>query len=322
MYKCIILTVLFFCFILIILLISTLLPGEQKQANRLAANVPKLVLSPQAGMGNRCRAMAYGIWLAQQTHRSIYHHWLPESNLNEHYPYPMPHLKELKKHGWSDFFQDTLPVSTETPDLILSEHVKSSIFWDTQSTVQKAFPKVRVIAPLTHELILSTLNNPAYNVVVLETSECLVDVDSSIYQSYLVPQPHWLQQAQLALAAYPAPRLGVHIRRGDFLHAFAQESNISLQQWITFITKQHQVNETILLFGDDVAFLQQIQSQLAPSVVIHIEGPSYQSAFVEWLLLGHCDRILATPKSSFAQQAAKWGQKPYIIFQKDFMIGL
>ena len=65
-----------------------------------------LIISPQAGFGNRLRAMCSGILLAHQLGRTPIHAWTPEveGDVRSNNNVIAEHLVQTRSHGWSDYF--------------------------------------------------------------------------------------------------------------------------------------------------------------------------------------------------------------------------
>ena len=103
--------------------------------------------------------------------------------------------------------------------------------------------------------------------------------------------------------------VGISIRRGEFLHYF-QEANQSREDLTKWITESFN-GLKVVIFSDDHEFRNKMRIDTN-----YLNNPieaneSWIKGFLEFLMLAKCDRIYGTPSSSFAEEAALFGNKPY-----------
>lgn len=117
--------------------------------------------------------------------------------------------------------------------------------------------------------------------------------------------------------------VGLHIRRGDATHANFRVS--SDDAFIQTIRQQLAINENLKFFlaTDSAATLSTFRG-IFGNRIIYIEKEFVESvltkpkanqpaAFLEWLLLSRCRRVIGTNWSSFSETAAEYGNKELII---------
>lgn len=283
-----------------------------------------LVIAPQAGLGNRLRAISAAMVLARQLDRDIFHAWFPVTPNDSR-----AHVAALQRYGYGKYFapNDALPrVDRKLPiDLCFSELRPGEPWYQEQSTAQRALP-VKLMAKV-QDPAAEAARRPDANIILLETSHCLrleaelggcADDDAftrarhDAYQS-LAPQPQYLDWLQ----KLPKVDIGIAIRRGDMLQ-YAREANQSLDDiraWVVDLAKDRRVT----VFSDDADARRYVQDAIpgyhdAHGALERALGnvEKHQSAFLQFLYLAnHCGTVCGTPVSSFAEEAAVFGGKRY-----------
>jgi len=255
-----------------------------------------LVISPQAGFGNRIRALCSGIAIALRDKRKPYYVWEDASHDRLH-----------NLQHFSAYFEEIVPLAT--PELVLSidqvltEWLPHEGWYWCQSGGQKKWScdnKVKT------ELIF---NGSGKN-VLLETSHRQDITDEQaifVYTNYFKPLPRFMD----ILNRMPKIDVGISIRRGDLLNYFP-EARQSMEDIVRWINEKFN-GLTIIIFSDDHDFRDEVKDQL---VGIHLYEHDFSSyidwevPFIEFLILSYkVDRVYGTPSSSFAEEAGLFGGK-------------
>lgn len=297
-----------------------------------------LIISPQAGFGNRMRALSAGILIAEQLNRLPLHYWTPESNGPTSSNGPV-HLQEIRQSSFDQYFVQryNLPCATSrfnatTVDHVYTEWLPHHYWYSLQSRAQRAF------LYKSRSRVLDTLNIDDqflyYNrVLLLETSlpvrlssykhnntSWFQQEQSRVYQQYFQVQPFFLDLVQ-KVAHYD---MCINIRRGDLLLYFpeARQDPTTILDW--FVGRQKN-NSRVLILSNDVLFGQNFTSQLKTRLLtVHrnvtvdftddinrrlggrLDG--WQAPFLDFLIMAYrCGYVYGTPRSSFAQEASTFG---------------
>ena len=289
---------------------------------QIARNISSryLIISPQAGFGNRIRALCAGILLAKQINRIPVHAWIPDSIESQY-----THLNDIKKRTLGDYFvqNNKLPMISENTkiDLVLSEWAPGDYWYQFQNSAQKRWPGNKFIKVQEN---LNFLSNPKYmnlDNIMLETT-LIVKLNpklgdsenqkkfqedlSRVYMEYFeVPNKY-----SKVIEALSDIDLGISIRRGDHWKYFpeANQDPEVIMQWIIKLVQHHKAKK-IAIFSEDHKFRDQFKSDLSEKINIeYIEIPSgfesWETGYLEFLALSSkCQRIYGTPMSSFAEEA-------------------
>lgn len=262
-----------------------------------------LIISPQAGMGNRFRALAAAVVLATVTGRELRHAWFPET---EPHLSHLPHVRAMQTLKLEQLLQagQILPLATDTKiDCCYSEWLPGEYWHHYQSSAWRRYGNNCPIYRIDTDA--QCLINSTAEVILLETSRAVgdwLDRATWAYQNYLRPLPEYSQRARSAA-------IGVSIRRGEFLDYFpeARQAPALLLVWL-----QRFQPEQLLLFSDDVPLRDTFRHQLNNQLDIERAGlPAWAQGFVEFISLSRCARVYGTPSSSFAIEAARYGGAQY-----------
>ena len=74
------------------------------------------------------------------------------------------------------------------------------------------------------------------------------------------------------------------------------------------------LDQPVALFSDDKEFQREARTQLRDPIALAFETVPISAAdmaFLEFLTLSRCSRVFGTAHSSFAQEAALFGNVPY-----------
>lgn len=280
-----------------------------------------LIISPQAGFGNRIRALCAGILLAKQTGRIPLYFWEPETGISN-----SSHVSDIKRLGWKDYFlqhndfQQATLQNMPKVDAIFSEWAPGDYWYSFQYTAQQKWKSTKFNKV---NLDLNILSSPEYindEVVLLETSLC-VSLSaqaggcknteefklalSNIYKTYFEPTSYFSE----LLSKIPDIDIGISVRRGDLLQYFpeANQDPTAILKWCIGLIKNTEA-KNIVIFSADSEFKDDFKAKLKNAVSVNfIEVPnlkSWEQAFLEFLILAEkCTKIYGTPMSSFTEEA-------------------
>jgi hypothetical protein len=248
-----------------------------------------LIISPQAGFGNRMRALRSGIWLAVKTGRIPYHAWHKTTSHSEE---KFENVRQMNC-GFSEFFIG-IPEATimrfPKIDKCLSEWLPGEFCYSRQSSAQQIW---NIANPIRPDNVLEQLRGDE-DVVLLETSldysECMPYESTKIYKEFFIPK----------IECTNTYTLGFSFRRDSrFIYLFpeARATDEQLIEWFQTINKS--LNPlSIIVSADSSEFLEKLR----------IEKNDW---FTDFLKLSRCSIIFGTPKSSFAEEAALFGGVQY-----------
>lgn len=281
-----------------------------------------LIISPQAGFGNRLRAISSAIVLAKQCGRKIYHAWAPMTP-NENRSMIVP----FQKYGYGGFFEqnENLPLATRELfpyiDVCFSEWSKQDFWYKYQSDAQEKFA---VIKTYKESNPARDIYNSEADTILIESSlsirldeqynGCATDMEfiNELHKAYNLLNPH--KKYLRLLDQFKSVDMGISIRRGDLLNYFkgADQDLSRIREWILYISKGKKVS----IFSDD-SEVRRMMEDIIPDYN-HAVGkligslPSHESAFIQFLYLSQkCNVIYGTPTSSFAREGAIFGGRPY-----------
>lgn len=287
-----------------------------------------LIISPQAGLGNRLRAVAAAMVLARQTGRRCLHCWSP-GEAND----PRPNVNALQRTGFEDLFEPCPALPAATPDdmraisACFSEWVPGDGWHGVQSSAQRLWLLLPRNAsggvPLAD--MVASCDAPA---VLLETSmaERLSPEhggaaseaawNSMMSEAYALLRP---RAAFRSLAeAVPAAAVALTVRRGDLLQ-YSPESNQALDALCHWGAALHG-RGPIAVFSDEAEAAGRVAAAItaAGGRTVDYDGlrqpgmPDHLRAFVDFLYISRCPVITGTPGSSFAFEAARFGKQHFV----------
>lgn len=273
-----------------------------------------LVVAPQAGFGNRMRALCSGIVLARYLQREVRHLWLPEENATQLSPFP--HVAAIQNTSFESLFQATplLPRAnfTQKATSCYGEWGIGSYWHQYQGSGWRhiggegcAFNSIATDA--------TALLTDDSDIILLETSHVVMlpacaeqwsAAMTAVYQELFVPRLEYT-----ARLPTPTPRVGVSLRRGEFLIYFpeARQEEAALRAWWLALVAT-EGSDQVMLFSDDYRLRDELRHASNSSCDI-IRGEA--NGFVEFLALSRCAQVYGTPSSSFAVQAALFGGGRY-----------
>ena len=251
-----------------------------------------LIISPQAGFGNRLRALSSGIATALKENRTPYYLWEDFTH---------SHLQNLRP--FTDFFEEIIPKANLDieVDEVLSEWIPGDGWYSLQSSGQRKFNCSNI------KKIRDVFESKDKN-VLLETSLTLNNTEDeiiSVYQKYFKPNEYFMN----ILSDIQNIDVGISIRRGNLLDYFP-ESRQSKEDIISWINSKFQ-DKTVIIFSDDLKFREEIKTKVTCNIYEpKLSKINWEIAFTEFLILSYkCNHIYGTPMSSFCEEAGKFGGK-------------
>lgn len=263
----------------------------------------KLIISPQAGFGNRMRALCSGILLGKFLNREVYHYWVsdfPNSNIG--------YINELKSINFDYIFEPIIPIWDGSHiNLCLSEWLPGDGWYYSQSTAQSRLQFDRVVKLSSIEDII----NCEEESILLETSliykiGSIIDfwdhLMIDVYKKNFTIKKKWLD----IIDNIPSYKNGIWIRRGDFLSHFS-EANIEYNFLIDYINN---ISGSKIILSDDKEYRDRVRASTS-SLSDYLEMSNVDKSIVDFFILSRSDNVYGTTLSSFAKQAALFGNKPY-----------
>lgn len=294
-----------------------------------------LIISPQGGLGNRLRAVNSALIIAEKTRRKLLHSWLPIRNAIQ----GPEHVSLLQRCEFDDFFAPNSTIVAARPDMtideVYSEWGPGDGWFIQQSTGQRFF---NVFAQSRSKNSANAILNSNSQSILLETTLRTWPEDAAgislqvpsgqnrreIYAAYQKIRPR--QEYLEIIHELPEVDIGISIRRGNLLHYCqqARQEAKGIANWIQALAKR---SEKLIIFSDDPKFRQylydetKVASGCSKIDKLLLRTPPHQAAFLNFLYLAlKCKFIFGTPGSSFAQEAALYGDKPYdlVLSKQDF----
>jgi hypothetical protein len=280
--------------------------------------VKKVIISPQAGFGNRLRVLANMRLIGEYLQREVYHYWV-EDDLSSH----VLHVQQMKTMTPDYLFDIDIPrYDGQAVDVCYSEWLPQDFWWQQQSTAQRKLKcgEVRRLAPLEE------LSRDSSDVILIETSFALFPPEIGAFTDEAL---RWslgsTEQDTLLMQGYGALRLnqrwsavranlaahdwGIAVRRGDFI-AYHRTADKSVDQICDFVHRHCHGGGTKIVFSDDIPYREVLRYRLSSYGDIAANG--LDRIITEFLALSKCRTVIATGGSSFGKQASLFGRTRYI----------
>lgn len=254
-----------------------------------------LIISPQAGLCNRFRAICSAIAIAEITNRKLMIYW--------------PKWTTRPGEPFEHYFETDIPYVPNdiNIDVCFTEWLPDSGWYSSQSEAQRNF-KVKNVINMGNvaDIILTSTKK----VILIETSLSLSlsnqnnwkDNLTRIYQK-LKPTNRYLS----ILKTIPNYDIGISIRKNfDFIRCFplSYQSEEKIKLWIETIKKK---TTNIVLFSDDDTFPKKLNLECKLNF-----DKTLDWGFMQFLILAFkCNKIYGTPKSSFPFEASMYGNKEF-----------
>jgi hypothetical protein len=278
---------------------------EQKQ------NV--VVVSPTAGFGNRLRAMCAAAIIAKNHKMKLTHCW-DGGAYDCGNAYNIPKTQLYHDRGFEFFFKRDYiprydPEMHEKPTICFTEWNDPTKAW----TQYKNYGRTKINPDQSYhedEMLKFCMETPPKKSFMIETSNPISkasDIElSQTYQALFKPQDYFRD----LVPTLPLNTIAIHVRRGDFLWYFGNtyvNDNILVRFIKTF-------NDPIIIFSDDAPLKALLANAVInkPNITIPTEGKTDEEiAFLEFLTMASCSKIIGTQGSSFSKEASLFGAKPY-----------
>lgn len=267
----------------------------------------KLVISPQAGMGNRFRALCTAKVLGTLIGRDVFHFWTRDNVFSE-----KPHVNRMKLITPEYYFQFGISAfDGSRVDICYSEWGPNDIWFPEQSTAQRflkcdqvvGWDRIREIAEFEGEVALVETSRELIFPPQMEFRSVLM---GEVYRRDFVLNDRW----QAVWENLPSFDIGVHVRRGDLL-AYFPEARLQIDQ---IVARVKALGGSKMILSDDSGFQNELRMRCNAMLGLEIAqssvGPTDYD-FIYFLLLSKCQTVYGTPGSSFAEQAALFGRRPY-----------
>jgi hypothetical protein len=278
-----------------------------------------LIVSPQAGMCNRFRAINSTLLLAQLSERQAWHNWTREPA----HPRDQRIIQHMRSTSLDDFFEVDgiayMELNQHSPvDAVFSEWDVTDYWYPVQCSAISRCNKHSSLQ-VERETADPILSCQA-NTILLETSLALQSTSMTVAQAH-TRRAAIYQRCFKAKSVYQEAAdqviknqnfVGVHIRRTDHL-THVKEAHIALQGWANIIQKHIATDMPIFLFSDDLAFKAALSEQLVQPLIAYNQTAllrdfsDYEVAFIEFLMLSKARHIFGTVASSFSAEAALFG---------------
>ena len=288
-----------------------------------------LVVSPQAGLGNRLRVMASAIVLAKQLNMKIFHAWNPiqQSTLKD----GMLHVSQLQDIGFEELFidNDNLQKATKSNipniDVCFSEWLPIDKWYYKQNNAQNHW-EIESLLNKRYGDCADDIAKSNANIILYESSKAIKlskelggcktneEWESELHNAYsnIIPREKYTK----LIKEIENSEVGISIRRGDFINYFPESNQDlgDLKKWAINISK----TKKVAIFSDDLELVNDFNTAILDANgkiadCANIYGiNSIESDFAQFLYLAtKCDIVCGTPNSSFAKEASIFGNKKY-----------
>lgn len=284
-----------------------------------------LIISPQAGLANRLRAINSALILAEISERRLLHCWHPMRS-----SHGQAHVSLVQQCGFEEFFLANEYISAASKDSkvdeVISEWGPGDYWFNQQSSGQQYFGKyatsksTNAAARILHSgatsiLLETTLRTWPTDYQGIDIRLPSGEAKKAAVDAYkkLCPRPQYLELLQ----KIPESTIGIHLRVGDLLK-YCPEARQNPDEVAAWIHRLASRNQNMAIFADDNRVLGALG--LTPDMAAfnnevhrHLDDllPA-QKAFASMLYLAHrCHVIYGTPGSSFSQEASLFGDKKY-----------
>ena len=282
--------------------------------------LPSLIVSPQAGFGNRMRAMCGALLLAERSNPlTLAHCWYASDS--EHTNSRIQNVADL---GFEYFFEPSaqipsLPVFENNclgkPCVAYTEWMPGQSWYRYQSNAQRRFNANTFLAAasIVHKT-WSEDKADGEQPCILETSHNVMvpyatPADSSaVYKKHFLPRFRFRNQIACMKGV-----VGCSIRVGQDFQDFFPTTLSSAEKLQTLVCA---LDVPVVVFSDDRELRDTVRGGLKHAFVPTFESDGTISdadtAFLEFLTLAACDVIYGTVHSSFSTEAAVFGNIKYI----------
>jgi len=284
-----------------------------------------LIISPQAGFGNRLRALCSGLVLGKYLNRKVYHLWFNQEIIDKQNKHSTSHLSnisnilDMQKISFGDIFDEkyyqSMPLDIKI-DICFSEWLSIHYWYDSQSFGYRNFGNNCEIIQIGDNADM--LLNCNHNVILLETghivklskySHCWENEMENMYKNHFYFLEKYTNRFTQNID------VGISIRCSPEFLFYYPESYVNQNDIIEWINKIKSSGKSVIIFSDDENVRKYIQNSTCFLNDFDRSGLcKYEEGIVEFIILSqNCKHIYGTHNSSFAQEAAKFGGKQYDI---------
>jgi len=263
-----------------------------------------LIISPQAGFANRLRAIASAKIIADLCGRELFHYWVEDEVKSG-----LAHVNEVKSITPSYIFDLEIPTwNGGSPNVCFSEWTPGDYWFEQQSTAYTKLKPNRIVKFTSIDEIL----NCQEETILIETGHELrhhtIDLEYDRLMSIVYAMNFRLNDRWKSIyEQIPKFDSGFSIRRCDHL-SFVPEAYISESQ---AIEKIQSIKGTKFITSDDKEFADLIRKSTKNYFTPITDLSSIDEAIYTFLCLSKCERLFGTFASSFAKQAAYFGNKQF-----------
>lgn len=266
-----------------------------------------LILSPTAGFGNRIRSICGALLLSYMSGRKLYVMWDKE-DVDPNDADSIAIIKTTSLYQYFSNIKDCEPLDQSfLPDVCYSEWLPGEFWYDKQSSAQK---KLFPIKTVKYQSSVDLINDTS-NIILLEASNVIrtQHTDDKTWKTILTSIYKNNFKVCEKYKHTPAYNVGISIRRGEFLKIYP-ETNQSLEEISSWIINSFK-GLNVVIFSDDHEFRDKVRQITGHTSNPIVTDMPWEKGFMEFLTLSNCGKIYGTKLSSFAEEAALFGDKPY-----------
>jgi len=255
--------------------------------------VKKLIISPQAGLGNRLRVMAGARYIAKELGRELYHYWVRDDRRSK-----VNHVNDMKDSGFDYFFRGIEEWRGGYADVCYTEWMNGDYWYYEQSTGQSKLS----VSTIRRQVGIEELKKDDSEVMLLEVS------DLGLGDKVLVSGYRGLDLSDCwkgVLDNLVRYDYGIAIRRGNFL-GYHPEEDIGLEEMERRLSVY---GGSKVIFSDDIGYRDELRRRVG--CMGDVGGEGLENYWLQFLLLSRSGCVLGTRGSSFGKQAALFGGVRY-----------
>jgi hypothetical protein len=271
----------------------------------------KLIISPQAGFGNRIRSLCSAAVLGSILDREVFHYWIRDPVRSD-----LGHVNDMKCIDPSYIFDLKIPIfDGKEVDICFTEWTIGDYWYGQQSTAQSSL----LIKKSERIIDIEQISQCHDDIILIETSHSL-EMPSlhhfwnammhSIYKSHFPLNARWQQ----IMDNLPKYNYGISVRRGDFL-IHNRDCDFSCQDIAFEVSK---LRGSKIIFSDDLGYQNSLRELTNCPMSLDLIAGQVDNSDVyiaQFLLLSNSDVVVGTRGSSFTEQAATFGGKAFLPIQ-------
>jgi len=264
-----------------------------------------LIISPQAGFGNRLRALCSAKILGEITGREVFHYWIEDEISSK-----LDHVNEMKSIDPTYLFDLKIPKwNGGSPDIAFSEWIPGNYWYHEQSTA------IRKLNPKRVEILdnIKKVIECEDDVILIETSiELKIDrletvydnLMSDTYTKFFSLNKKWEEVYE----NIPVFDWGISIRKGDFVQLYPEADTSEIQA----INRINSLHGSKFITSDDINFINSVRTVTFNWICTIPNLKPIEQTVYQFLTISKCKSVMGTRGSSFSRQAALFGNKKYV----------